>query len=358
MRRAAPVLLVAWLFAVSVHAQPIAGAADPYPLAAIALHESAQQLPDLGPALALALDAMSRAVATGHPAQSAALAHAAELARRAEPGITALGIGSAPTQSSPARTARAHRAIEAHRAAIAPARRSLDPTFDLWIDLNALRRVEPESAADGRIAQSFAAWRVRAARTVGVHITVRQQSPPLPSIVEIDVSFESRRDAPGTMRSLPITPELDLPAHVAASPAGAAWVAVVPVEVERWAERVAGLTGGCVDATTRARLVRLDALLADRGSIAAIAHPDAGHAVVALLPLARGRAGSSVNSDVRAVLLAAGASPRYDAAARLGSATLGPGLALEWTMAGPGYGHTLVLSATPGAAAMAAAAIE
>lgn len=97
-----------------------------------------------------------------------------------------------------------------HRNQLIRDRGYANPILEAYIDLNALRLAAPEDFSTGRMARLAAAWRIANARGLMVHARMprppREGAPPPegPPLMGIDISFSSRAEPPGAIRTFQV----------------------------------------------------------------------------------------------------------------------------------------------------------
>ncbi len=239
--------------------------------------------------------------------------------------------------------------LGAHRAVLPASRARGEPLIEFWVDINALRRTDAVGDGDW-LERQLLAWQVRQGREVMVHVRYHANDAPFAGVVEVDLTYERRRDAPGTVLHDPITPELSLVDHVAATPPGVAWVCVAPTGVSAWVRRVRAARGwGQMGGLAGASVSRMDALTGAVGIVAGFEAGEGEDGVALVVPMGRAQAGASVASDLRRLFSESGGEQEWDSQTARGNAafadsTIGD---VAWGLAGERRGTALVLSLEP-----------
>lgn len=142
-------------------------------------------------------------------------------------------LGTPPAEARPPAPARTE--VAYHRSQAARARPRTVPILEFYLDLNALRRAAPDEFASGRLGRLASAWHLSNARGVMLHARIPRPPRPTkpgadepapappsgPPLIALELSYASRAEPPGTVRSIPIS-ESAWPADADALPRPAA----------------------------------------------------------------------------------------------------------------------------------------
>lgn len=183
---------------------------------------------------------------------------------------------------------------------------------EVMIDLNAVRRADPQRAGFGSIARLLEYWKLSNARELMVHVRAAPRPAPLPMVVEIDLTWSVRSDPPRAIRVLRLSKPLGPVESATLTPEGAAWTLAMPMDVRLVIARAVGAAMASRDGgaeheefdrsilrwarSVRDRVTRMRAVLSDRVLLSGN-----GSWLQAKVPLARARGGRSVAADMTAL---------------------------------------------------------
>ncbi len=202
-----------------------------------------------------------------------------------------------------------HPRAASHRARLPRTTQERIVLAEVMVDLNAVRRADPERAGFGSVARLLEFWKLANAREMMFHVRAVPRPAPLPMVLEIDVTWSVRSDPPSVIRVLRLSQPLGPVESATLTPAGAAWTVAMPMDVRMVIARAVGAAMASRDTDSefdrsilrwaraaRDRVTRLRAVLGDRVLLSGN-----GSWVLAKVPLARARGGRSVAADMTAM---------------------------------------------------------
>lgn len=244
------------------------------------------------------------------PQPSGAIPQHGRLALEIDPATTAWVWSGA----AHANAALSHPRAASHRARLPRTTQEHLVLAEVMVDLNAVRRADPERAGFGSVARWLEFWKLSNAREMMFHVRAVPRPAPLPMVLEIDVTWSVRSDPPSVIRALRLSQPLGPVESATLTPVGAAWTVAMPMDVRMVIARAVGAAmasrddalGGTENEFDRSilrwaraardRVTRLRAVLGDRVLLSGN-----GSWVMAKVPLARARGGRSVVADLTAM---------------------------------------------------------
>jgi hypothetical protein len=225
-----------------------------------------------------------------------------------------------------------------HRAALGLEDSGRSVLMECYVDLNAMRRSDPERSGWGEVAKLLKTWRLSNARDIMIHASASPRPYPLPMVVWLDVTWASRSDALDVVRGKTLTRPLGMVEAAEISPAGVSWVLALDADVRTAIARALGsaIASRHEDpefeqealrwaTRSRDRITRMQAVLDEQ---ALVVGGDTGVGV--RIPLRRQSAGRSVVSDITALQSRLGAVAQSDEQAQAGGVILSPRTQLRW----------------------------
>ena len=231
-----------------------------------------------------------------------------------------------------------HERADLHRAALGLEDSGRSVLMECYVDLNAIRRSDPERSGWGEVAKLLKTWRLSNARDIMIHASASPRPFPLPMVVWLDVTWSSRSDAHDMVRGKTLTHPLGMVEAAEISPDGVSWVLALDADVRTALARALGsaIASRHEDPEfeqealrwamrSRDRITRMQAVLDEQ---ALVVGGDSGVGV--RIPLRRQSAGRSVVSDISALQSRLGAVAQSDEQAQAGGVMLSPRTQLRW----------------------------
>lgn len=150
----------------------------------------------------------------------------------------------------------------AHERVVAEARPDGDIFLEAFINLNALRRAFPDAFPGGRLEQLLRSSNLANGRAFMLHARwIKPQDVKIgriegqyngPPLIALDATWSARSEPPGSVRRMALT-ESDWPAELSMPPPPGGYIAVVPLDVDRWLARALDIYGATLETPAASR---------------------------------------------------------------------------------------------------------